>query len=52
MRSRFIDGERQSTVHQLADLTKYAEASGMEVVAVYEENAFGAKRDLKQLPRS
>lgn len=34
-------GERQSTARQVADLTRYAEASGMEVVAVYEEKASG-----------
>ena len=32
-------GERQSTARQVADLKKYAEASCMEVVAVYEERA-------------
>ena len=42
-------GERQSTARQVADLTRYAEASGMEVVAVYEEKASGAKRDREQL---
>lgn len=35
-------GERQSTASQMADLKRYAEASGMEVVAVYEEKASGA----------
>ena len=42
-------GERQSTERQVADLTRYAAASGMEVVAVYEEKASGAKRDREQL---
>ena len=42
-------GERQSTERQVADLKRYAEASGMEVVAVYEEKASGAKRDREQL---
>ena len=42
-------GERQSTARQVADLQRYAEASGMEVVAVYEEKASGAKRDREQL---
>ena len=42
-------GDRQSTERQVADLTRYAEASGMEVVAVYEEKASGAKRDREQL---
>ena len=42
-------GERQSTARQVADLKRYAAASGMEVVAVYEEKASGAKRDREQL---
>ena len=42
-------GERQSTERQVADLTRYAEASGMEVVAVYEEQASGARADREQL---
>ena len=42
-------GDRQSTARQVADLTRYAEASGMEVVKVYEEKASGAKRDREQL---
>ena len=42
-------GDRQSTERQVSDLTRYAEASGMEVVAVYEEKASGAKRDREQL---
>lgn len=42
-------GERQSTARQVADLKRYVEASGMEVVAVYEEKASGAKRDREQL---
>jgi predicted site-specific integrase-resolvase len=29
-------GERQSTARQVADLKRYAETSGMEVVAVYK----------------
>ena len=33
----------------MADLTRYAAASDMEVVAVYEEKASGAKRDREQL---
>lgn len=36
-------GERQSTARQVADLRKYASASGLEVVKVYEEKASGAK---------
>ena len=42
-------GERQSTERQVADLTRYAEASGMEVVAVYEEQASGARADRERL---
>lgn len=42
-------GERQSTERQVADLTRYAAASGMEVVAVFEEKASGAKKDREQL---
>ena len=42
-------GERQSTERQVADLKRYAAASGMEVVMVYEEKASGAKKDREQL---
>lgn len=42
-------GERQSTERQVADLKRYAAASGMEVVAVYEEKASGAKKDREKL---
>ena len=42
-------GERQSTERQVADLTRYAAASGMEVVATYEEKASGVKVDREQL---
>ena len=42
-------GERQSTERQVADLKRYAAASGMEVIAVYEEKASGAKKDREQL---
>ena len=42
-------GERQSTARQVADLKRYAETVGLEVVAVYEEKASGAKRDREQL---
>lgn len=42
-------GERQSTERQVADLTRYAEASGTEVVAVYEEQASGARTDRERL---
>ena len=37
-------GDRQSTERQVADLTRYAAACGMEVVKVYEEKDSGAKR--------
>ena len=40
-------GERQSTERQVADLKRYAATSGMEVVAVYEEKASGAKKEKK-----
>lgn len=42
-------GERQSTERQVADLKRYAATSGMEVVAVYEEKASGAKKDREKL---
>ena len=42
-------GERQSTERQVADLKRYAAASGMEVVEVFEEKASGAKKDREQL---
>lgn len=42
-------GERQSTERQVADLTRYAAASDMEVVKVFEEKASGTKRDREQL---
>lgn len=32
-------GERQSTARQVADLKRYAAASGMVIVVVYEEMA-------------
>ena len=38
-------GERQSTSRQVADLTDYANCSGLEVVGVYEEHISGAKRN-------
>ena len=38
-------GERQSTARQVADLTDYANCSGLEVVGVYEEHISGAKRN-------
>lgn len=42
-------GERQNTERQVADLIRYAETAGMEVVAVFEEKASGAKKDREQL---
>jgi len=42
-------GERQSTERQVADLKRYAASAGLEVVAVYEEKASGAKKDREQL---
>ena len=42
-------GERQSTERQVADLTRYAAASGMEVVAVFEEKASGMQKVREQL---
>lgn len=42
-------GDRQSTERQVADLTRYAAAAGMEVVAVFEEKASGAKKDREKL---
>ncbi len=42
-------GDRQSTERQVADLKRYALESGLEVVAVYEEKASGAKRDREKL---
>lgn len=42
-------GERQDTARQVADLTAYAAAAGLEPVAVYEEKASGAKLDREVL---
>jgi len=42
-------GDRQSTERQVADLTRYAAAAGLDVVAIYEEKASGAKKDREQL---
>ena len=38
-------GDRQNTARQVADLKKYAAASGLEVVKIFEEKASGAKDD-------
>ncbi len=37
--------DRQNTARQIADLTKYAEYKGMEVVKTFEEHISGAKRN-------
>lgn len=42
-------GERQSTERQVADLTRYAASAGLDVVAVFEEKASGAKKDREEL---
>ena len=42
-------GERQSTERQVTDLKRYAASAGLEVVAIYEEKASGAKVDRAQL---
>lgn len=41
--------DRQSTERQVADLKRYAAASGMEVIEVFEEKASGTKKDREQL---
>lgn len=42
-------GERQDTARQVADLTAYAAAAGLDIVASYEEKASGAKLDREVL---
>jgi len=42
-------GDRQSTDRQVADLTAYAAAAGLDVVRVFEEKASGAKKDREVL---
>ena len=42
-------GDRQDTKRQVEDLTRYAAAAGLDVVAVYEEKASGAKDDREVL---
>lgn len=42
-------GDRQDTKRQVEDLTRYAAVAGLDVVAVYEEKASGAKRDREVL---
>ena len=41
--------DRQDTARQVADLQKYAAASGLEVVKVFEEKASGARNDREVL---
>lgn len=38
-------GDRQDTKRQVEDLTRYAAVAELDVVAIYEEKASGAKRD-------
>ena len=42
-------GDRQDTERQVEDLTRYATAAGLEIVAVYREKASGAKEDREVL---
>lgn len=42
-------GDRQDTERQVEDLTAYAAAAGLEIVAVYREKASGAKEDREVL---
>ena len=42
-------GDRQDTERQVADLTAYAGAAGLDIVAVYREKASGAKDDREVL---
>lgn len=42
-------GDRQDTSRQVADLEKYAAASGLDVVNIFEEKASGAKDDREVL---
>ena len=42
-------GDRQDTARQVAELKKYAAASGLEVVKCFEEKASGAKDDREVL---
>ena len=45
-------GDRQDTSRQVADLEKYAAASGLDVVNIFEEKASGAKDDREVLADS
>lgn len=42
-------GDRQDTERQVEDLTRYAAAAGLDIVAVYREKASGAKEDREVL---
>lgn len=42
-------GDRQDTERQVEDLTRYAAAADLEIVAVYREKASGAKEDREVL---
>lgn len=42
-------GDRQDTARQVVDLKKYAAASGLEVVKIFEEKASGARNDREML---
>ena len=42
-------GDRQDTSRQVSDLEKYAAASGLDVVKIFEEKASGAKDDREVL---
>ena len=42
-------GDRQDTERQVEDLTRYAAAAGLEIVAIYREKASGAKDDREVL---
>ena len=41
-------GDRQSTTRQVADLTKYAQYKGYDVVKVFEEHASGGKKNAER----
>ena len=41
-------GDRQSTTRQVADLSKYAQYKGYEVIKVFEEHASGGKKNAER----
>lgn len=41
-------GDRQSTTRQVADLNKYAQYKGYEVVRIFEEHASGGKKNAER----